>query len=90
MFGLKDLAQPHVVLVVETSDDLDLLDEALFAILLAIGGFLRKSLHCVLLAVLEALDHVHGGKVAPADLLDGLELLMEANLVEVLLHGIPD
>ena len=58
-----------------------LVDQRLFAELLAVGTLLRKGLHCVLALVL-VLDHqVHRRKIALPYLLDGLEQLVEAALV---------
>lgn len=61
---------------------LDLVDQRLLAELLAVGALLRKCLHCVLALVL-VLDHqVDRGEVPLSYLLDGLEQLVEAALVE--------
>lgn len=68
---------------VEIPHDLDFLKQALLAVLLAVSRLLGKCLHCVLPAVFELLSEVDRGEVALPYLLDGLELLVEAQLVEV-------
>ena len=74
---------------VEIAHDLDFPQQTLLAVLLAVGCLLGKRLHCIFPAVLELLSEVDGGEVALAYLLDGLELLVEAELVEVPSQNIP-
>lgn len=68
--------------MVELAHDFYFVDEGFLPLVLAVGALLRKRLHCVLLPVL-VLDHqVDSREVALADLLDRLEQLMEAALVQ--------
>ena len=84
VFGLKDLDEFHVVGVVETANDVDFFYEAFFAVFLAVGCLLGKGFDCAFRFVLEAFNHVDSCKVALSDLFDGLELLMETHLIDIL------
>lgn len=81
----KDLAQLHVVWVVEATNDFYLFDEALLAILFTVGSLLRKCFHRVLKAVLESFYHIDCGEVASSDFFHGFELFVETHLIKVLL-----
>jgi hypothetical protein len=75
--------------MVEGAHDLDLIDEALQAVLLSLDGLLGEGLDGVVLAVLIALYEVDGGKCSPSDFLDWVEDLVEASLVEVANEVVP-
>ncbi len=79
----EDFVEFHGVFVVELPHDLDFLDEALFSIFLAVGGFFGESFDGVIQMVVKFFNEVDWGKVAFADFLDRFELLVEAFLVEV-------
>jgi hypothetical protein len=73
--------------VAESAHHFDLLDQALLALVLAVGRLLRKGLHRVVPSVLHLLRQVHRREVSLPDLLLRLELLVEAALVEPGLEG---
>lgn len=68
--------------MVEPAHDLNLIDERLLAIFLAVGALLGKRLHCILLVVLVLHHQVHRCKVPLPDLLYRLEQLVEPPLVD--------
>jgi len=79
---LEDLMEPHGVLVVQVPHDFDFLDQALLPLVLAVGGLLGECLDGIGDFIFKFFGQIDGGKVALADFLDGLELLVEASLVE--------
>ena len=72
----------HAILIADVSHDLDLLDQALLPLVLAVGRLLGEGLHCVASVVLDLFGQVDRGEVALPDFLLGFELLVEASLVE--------
>lgn len=74
--------QSHRVLVVQVSHDFYLLDQAFLSLVLAVGGFLGECLDSIGDFIFELLGQVDRCEVTLADLLDGLELLVESPLVE--------
>lgn len=75
--------------MVKTSHDLYLLDEALFSLIFTVRCLLRKSLDCIALSIFYLLSKIDRCKVPFADLLLGLELLMEPSLVELGPQNLP-
>lgn len=86
---LEHFEQPHAVLVLQTAHDLDLLQQALLALVLTVGCLLREGLHREVPARLQLLGQVDRREVALAYLLLGLELLVEAALVEPAAQDVP-
>ena len=74
--------EPHGVLVVQVPHDFDFLDQALLPLVLAVGGLLGECLDSIGDFIFKFFGQIDGGEVALADFLDGLELLVEASLVE--------
>ena len=74
--------ESHRVLVVQVPHDFDFLDQALLSLVLAVGGFLGECLDSIRDFIFKFFGQVDGREVALADFLDGLELLVEASLVE--------
>ena len=66
----------------QLSHDVELVDQALLAVLGREAGLLGKGLDCVLGAVSQPLHLVDRGEVALSQLLERLEHLMEALLVD--------
>ena len=75
--------------MIQAPHDLNFLDQTLLAVSLAVGRFLREGLDGVACSIFQFLRQVDGCEIALADLLDGLELLMEAPLVDLLLEEAP-
>ena len=69
--------------MVELPHDLDFLDETLFSIFLAVGGFFGEGFDGVVEMVVEFLNEVDRCEVAFTDFFDWFELFVEAFLVEV-------
>lgn len=69
--------------MVELPHDLDFLDETLFSIFLAVGGFFGEGFDGVVEMVVKFFNEVDRGEVAFTDFFDGFELFVEAFLVEV-------
>ena len=74
--------------MVKAPHDLNLLDDALFALVLRVGRLFGESLYCEVFARFDFFSQVNRCEVALADLLFGLELLMEAALVKSILENI--
>ena len=70
--------------------DVNLLDEALFPLILTVGSFLGKCFDGVVFPSLQLFGQVDRGKVPLPDFLLGLELLVEASLVEFSSEQFPD
>jgi len=84
-----DSVQFHKVFVVELAHDFDLVNKWFLAFFLAVGALLRKSLHCLLAAILM-LDHqVNSCKISFSDLLNRFEQFVKATLVQLRLEVIP-
>ena len=79
----------HAISVVESTHDLYLLDQALLPLVLTISSFLGKCLDCKVTAAFYLGGQVDRSKVALADFLQRLELLMEAPLVELVFEHFP-
>ena len=75
--------------MVELAHELDLVDQRLLALVLGVGGLLAEGLDGEALVVLQPDRQVHRGEVALADLLDGLEELVEAALVDARRQVVP-
>ena len=73
--------QFHTELVVQTAHDLDLLDQALLALIFRVGCLLGEGLDGIIAASFNLLGQVYRSKVALPDLLLGLELLVETSLI---------
>lgn len=69
--------------MVETSHNFYLFYEALLSLIFTVRCFLRKSLNCIALPIFYLFRKIDRCKVSSADLLLGLELLMECSLVEL-------
>lgn len=81
--------EAHAVGMVEGPHDFYFLNEALLSLVLAVGGFLGESLDCIVATRFDLLGEVHRGEIALTDFLLGLELLVEAPLIEPVLQGLP-
>lgn len=68
--------------MIERPHDVDLLDEALLALFLAVGCLLGEGLHCVASAIFRLLGQVDRCEVALPYFLLGLELLVEVPLIQ--------
>lgn len=68
--------------MVEFPHDFYLVDEGLFSLFFTIGALLGEGFHCLLAAILMLNHKVNSSKVSLTDLLNWLEKLMEAALVQ--------
>jgi hypothetical protein len=82
ILGLEDLVQLHAVFLVEGPHDFDFLDETLLALVLTVSSFLGKGLDGKAAADFQLLSQVHRREVALPDFLLGLELFVEASLID--------
>jgi hypothetical protein len=72
----------HAVLVIQVPHDFDFLDEAFLSVFLAECCLLGKGLDSTFLLSIVPLGKIDGGKVAFANFLDRLEVLMKTSLIE--------
>lgn len=69
--------------MVERPHDVDFLYEAFLALVFTVGRLFREGLHGIVATVLHLFGQVDRCKVSLSYFLLGLELLMEASLVEL-------
>ena len=74
--------------IVETAYNFYLFNEALFAVLFTVGCLLGERLYCIFYLVFNSFNHVDCGEVSSTDFLHGLELFVEARLIQVLFKDV--
>ena len=82
MLRLENLAQFHVVAVIQGPHDFDLFHKAFLPVFLTVGGFFGEGFDSKAASVFDSLHQVDRGKVALSDLLDGSKLFVEVSLVQ--------